>query len=183
MKINTQKLQQGFTLIELMIVVAIIGILAAVAIPAYQDYTIRAKVTDGLSLAESAKLAVTENASSGVNYDSGWTPPPATPNVAGITIAPATGDITITYVAASGITTGVAGVAGTLTLVPLDGAVLFAGGTGGCAGAVPCPTNGTSNPPVNGGVTWNCISASSPAAKLGTIRGTVASKYVPANCR
>ncbi len=55
-----KKVQQGFTLIELMIVVAIIGILAAVAIPAYQDYTKRAHVTEGLSLASSAKTAITE---------------------------------------------------------------------------------------------------------------------------
>ena len=52
--------QQGFTLIELMIVVAIIGILAAIAIPAYQDYTIRAKVTEAMGLASSAKTSVSE---------------------------------------------------------------------------------------------------------------------------
>ena len=56
-----KKVQQGFTLIELMIVVAIIGILAAIAIPAYQDYTIRSQVSEGMSLAAAAKSAVAES--------------------------------------------------------------------------------------------------------------------------
>ena len=63
------KKQQGFTLIELMIVVAIIGILAAIAIPAYQDYTIRAQVSEGVSLASGAKTAIAE-----VYQDSGTWP-------------------------------------------------------------------------------------------------------------
>jgi type IV pilus assembly protein PilA len=60
MEIEIMKKQQGFTLIELMIVVAIIGILAAIAIPAYQDYTIRAQVSEGINLASGAKAAIAE---------------------------------------------------------------------------------------------------------------------------
>jgi type IV pilus assembly protein PilA len=74
------KKQQGFTLIELMIVVAIIGILAAIAIPAYQDYTIRAQVSEGLTLSGGAKAAVAE-----YRMDSGnW---PADNATAGLSLA------------------------------------------------------------------------------------------------
>ena len=75
-----KKIQQGFTLIELMIVVAIIGILAAIAIPAYQDYTIRAQVSEGLNLGGGAKTAVAE-----YYQDRGaW---PANNNIAGLSAA------------------------------------------------------------------------------------------------
>jgi len=60
-----KKTQQGFTLIELMIVVAIIGILAAIALPAYQDYTVRAKVSEGVVVASGAKATVGENLANG----------------------------------------------------------------------------------------------------------------------
>lgn len=98
--------QKGFTLIELMIVVAIVGILAAIAIPAYQDYTIRARVTEGLSMASSAKLAVSEttlanNALPATQAATGYVSPAATNNVTSIAIA-ANGVITITYTAAAG---------------------------------------------------------------------------------
>ena len=96
--------QKGFTLIELMIVVAIIGILAAIAIPAYQDYTIRAKVTEGLNLAAATKLAVSETAASGTaladmdalaDVGAAFT---ATTIVSGIAITD--GVITVSYTAA-----------------------------------------------------------------------------------
>ena len=93
-----KQVQQGFTLIELMIVVAIIGILAAIAIPAYQDYTIRAQVSEGLSLSGGAKAAVTE-----YYQDRGTLP--GTNAVAGL---PAANTITGNYVGS--VTVGANGV-------------------------------------------------------------------------
>ena len=157
------KVQQGFTLIELMIVVAIIGILAAIAIPAYQDYTIRAQVTEGMNMAAAAKAAVAETWNArGVA--------PANRQVAGMTplatdtsgkyvvaVAVNNGEITITY--GGSAHTNI--LAATLVLTPYLS-----------------PDNS---------VSWQCAFGLPPANAVvmgaGPTASAIQERYLPSNCR
>lgn len=168
--------QKGFTLIELMIVVAIIGILAAVAIPAYQDYTIRARVSEGLALASAAKLNVGEIAASGSNvavasgYATGYTGPGASTNVKSVKIAEATGIVTITY------QTRVGSGDPTLKLNPFTG-------TEGGAKKLPPATGAFA--PVADSIKWRCLAAgaSKPTGFADAENGTLEVRFAPAECR
>jgi type IV pilus assembly protein PilA len=165
-----KSLQKGFTLIELMIVIAIIGILAAIAIPAYQDYTVRAQVTEGLSLASAAKATISESFTNTGIAPADRTAAGMSPNATDtsgnyvVSLLVTNGVITITYSATTPHRANANIDGKTLTLVPYLA--------------------------VDQSVIWKCRvlgSAASPSLKFmdgaADSIGTVPAKYAPAECR
>jgi type IV pilus assembly protein PilA len=180
--------QRGFTLIELMIVVAIIGVLAAVAIPAYQDYTVRAKVSEGLVMAAAARQAVAEayeaNGLRGISAEAkGWVFTP-TKYVACVTMNTGTGAVGVSPKPCVGA--GIAGHPGGIT-------VIFSNGASGIRQLKANQTKITLTPSIAGAalaagaagnIDWACASATATTAgALPHQLGTVPAKYAPTQCK
>ena len=149
-----KKMQKGFTLIELMIVVAIIGILAAIAIPAYQDYTIRAKVSEVVNAAAPAKTSVSE-------YFVSQQRMPSTPALAGFGLTVGTKYVSTLGFASANVTSAT---------IRVNASRVAIGGTVPANGSMILTARGLLN-----AVEWNCQPVAGATG--------IPTKYLPADCR